>query len=210
MRPPTDPAWSQAIGWPGGRRPRRPPWMVLQGTPAVAKAIREVVRSSRERLALALRTEVLFGLMREGLAADLHAAAGRGVDLRVLGEHDRRLRPYYPDLLRGPHAVGFGRLRLLPVAPFLVALRDGRETIYEIVSGEARDRGQPVVVRARSDSAYPMRLAEFDLLWERGVPAEILPLARHRGAGGGRARTVLLRWRCPDCDREHERSHRPD
>lgn len=176
-----------------------PEWHILQGIPPLAKAIRQMVRDSRSHLCLAVRPKLLFELLRDGLGEELGFASARQVQVRLIGEHDRRLRAYYRDLLQGSNPLGPDRLRLLPIAPPLVALRDHQESIYGVVSGEGGSKGHPVAVRARHDPAYALHRADFDSLWDRAVPIESLPGPDRPPRGPRRDRPRTYRWNCPHC-----------
>ncbi|MFG1529975.1 MAG: hypothetical protein AAFA34_01695, partial [Thermoplasmata archaeon] len=60
-----------------------PEWDILQGVPTLAKAIRQMVQTSRSHLCLAVRPKLLFGLLRDGLGEELGLASARQVQVRL-------------------------------------------------------------------------------------------------------------------------------
>jgi hypothetical protein len=172
-------------------------WEILQGTPAGASAVVELIHGGT-RLELSASRWLFLHLNRLGAFDDLRALVRRGGEVRLLLEYDPHQRALYRTLLQHLGGGRADRVRFLMTSPPQLGLNDRGEVLYEIISGRSREGGQMVLMRTRGVPGSEERRREFDLLWDRAVGAHTLLRARRRGAAGGEGRAPF-RWTCPSC-----------
>lgn len=173
-------------------------WEVLQGLPAGALAVVGVVERAHGQVELSLGQGLLQISRRRGLESGLRELLRRKGRVRLLLEYDPRGRAGYRSLVAGLGGLRKDRVRYLMTCPPQLAFNDSGEGLRELISGRSLEGGQLVLVRSRGVPRDPRVTNEFDLLWERALPARALLASSTREA---RDPDRPIRWTCPSCGR---------